>query len=88
MPTDDAGPESGTPVVTVDEPAEPPIEQLVVVAEPHEAEEPPAQLDRGPSRRTRLRALVFTAVVLVATLVAYLGWRLVGEDSQDAGPTP
>ena len=28
------------------------------------------------------------AVVLVATLVAYLGWRLVGEDGQDSAPTP
>ena len=88
VPTADAGPESGSPVVAVEERAEPPIEQLVVVAEPHDAEEAPAQLDRAPSRRTRPPALVFTAVVLVATLVAYLGWRLVGEGSQDADPTP
>ena len=74
--------------MTGEEPAEPPIEQFVVVAEPHEAEEPPVQLDGGPSRRTRLPVLVFTAVVLVATLVAYLGWRLVGEDGQDAALTP
>ena len=31
---------------------------------------------------------MFTAVVLVATLVAYLGWRLVGEDGQDAATPP
>jgi hypothetical protein len=72
--------------VTVDEPAEPPIEQPVVVAEPHDAEGPPAQLG-GPSSRAR-PVLVFTAVVLVATLVAYLGWRLVGEDGLDAATTP
>ena len=74
--------------MAVEERTEPPIEQFVGVAEPHDAEEVPAQLDGGPSRRTRLRALAYTAVVLVATLVAYLGWRLVGEGSQDADPTP
>ena len=56
----------------------------MVVAEPYDAEAPPAQPEGGPSRRTRLPVLVFTAVVLVATLVAYLGWRLVGEDGQEA----
>ena len=122
VPTAEAGPENASPVVTVDEPAEPPIEQPVVVAEPHDdaeappadqpvvvveprddaegppadqpvvvaephgAEGPPAQLDGVPPRRTRLPVLVFTAVVLVATLVAYLGWRLVGEDRQEAAP--
>ncbi len=74
--------------MAVEERTEPPIEQFVVVAEPHDAEEAPAQLDGGPSRRTRPPALTYTAVVLVATLVAYLGWRLVGEGSQDADPTP
>jgi hypothetical protein len=74
--------------VVVAEPAEPPVEQPMVVAEPHDAEEPPAQLDGRPSRGTRLPVLVVAAVVLVATLVAYLGWRLVGEDGQDAAPTP
>ena len=85
VPRAGAGVESENPVVTVDEPAEPPIEQPVVVAEPHDAEGPPAQLDGGPSSRARLPVLVFTAVVLVATLVAYLGWRLVGEDGHGRG---
>ena len=88
VPRAGAGVESENPVVTVDEPAEPPIEQPVVVAEPHDAEGPPAQLGGGPSSRARLPVLVFTAVVLVATLVAYLGWRLVGEDGLDAATTP
>ena len=75
--------------MTVAEPAEPPVEQPVVVAEPRDVEEPPDQLDGGPSRRSRLPVLVVTAVVLVAMLVAYLGWRLVGEDDQeDSAPTP
>ena len=74
--------------MTGEEPPEQPIEQSLVVAGPYDAEAPPAQPGRGPSRRARLPALVFTAVVLVASLVAYLGWGLVGEDGQQAASLP
>ena len=91
-PPADAGTESESwswsPVVTGEEPSGQLIEQSVVVAGPYDAEAPPAQPEGGPSRRARLPVLVFTAVVLVATLVAYLGWRLVGEDGQQAASVP
>ena len=80
--------EGTSPVVAGEEPVETPMAQLLVVDRPYAAERPPAQPESGPSRRTRLPVLVLTAVVLVAALVAYLGWRLVGEDRQEAAPTP
>ena len=95
-PTDE-GSEGEDPMLTGEVPVRPPAEQaggtpdqIAVVAEPHDAEGPPPQLDGGRSRRTRLSVLALVAVVVVATSAAYQGWRLVGEDGREAAsdPTP